>query len=121
MACTTEEAILCVYRGDDKIITTTFKDELDNPIDITGYTVYFTVKEKEDETVDDSNALIQVDVTSHLDPVNGKTNINLTNIQTNIPVGKYVYDIQWKDTGGKIKTIVSDKFIVYKDTTKRTT
>ena len=64
------------------------------PIDITGWTIYFTVKSKMEDS--DSSALIQKDITSHLDPKNGKSLITLDPSDTDRR-GSFNYDIKYKD------------------------
>ena len=111
-----------VYRGDDKSISLTFTDKATGLAeDITGWTVYFTVKEAYDNDPTDSAALITKDVTSHTAPTSGQTAIALTDTNTNISPGSYFYDIQAKDASGNIMTVVSGIFEVLADVTRRTT
>lgn len=110
---------LCYYENNDISIVVTFTDSNGSAIDITGYTVWFTVKERESDI--DANAIIQKEVTSHSDPTNGETTIDLTNSDMDINPKTYYYDIQWKDTNDKIKTILKAKFIVKKRITQDTT
>ena len=99
--------MLKITRGDDKDIEVRF------PFDLTGSTVYFTVKP--DATVteddpDDDNAVIKAQESAHAhenaDPVNGVTVITLSAAVTAAaPVGEdYVYDLQLIDAGGKRRT-----------------
>lgn len=106
---------LQVYRGDDKTFNLTFKDSDGNAIDITGDTIYFTVKKKENDV--DANALIQKTVTSHSDPTNGITAIDLTDSDTDIDIGLWHFDIQRKVSSGEIQTILKDRFRVDRDIT----
>lgn len=108
-----------VTRGDDKYFTFEFKDEAGVAIDITGWTVYFTVKE--DPTDSDDDAKIKKDQSVHSDAVSGKTTIHLENTETNL-LGQYFYDIQIKKPGsnGDVFTVVPDGVIVFKqDITQR--
>ena len=102
--------MLKITRGDDK----SFGVTLPGTPDLTGCTVYFTVKpEALVDAVDptDDNAIIKAQESDHdhpsADPTNGKTVITLsaavTGAEDVIP-GEYVYDIQLKDTAGKIRT-----------------
>jgi len=78
--------------------TKTFELQFDSdgaPVDITGWTIYFTVKEKMNDT--DANAKISRTVTTHTEPTNGKTLIELTVSDTDIPAGNYYYSIDSKD------------------------
>lgn len=109
---TGRNALIC---GDSRTLELTF------PFDITGCTVFFTVKSSSDlGGTDDNSALIEKTVTSHTDPTNGKTNIVLSNIDTRIDADKYVYDIQIKDSQGNISSIVPQDIEFVEDVTKRT-
>ena len=108
---------LTVYRGDDKTYNLTFKDSHKRAIDISSWTIFFTVKESESDIDDD--AKIQKDVTSHTDAENGLSAITITDSDTDLTVKEYYYDIQVKKDDGSIKTIVKDKFVVLRDITRR--
>lgn len=100
--------MLRITRGDDKDIPVRF------PFDLTGSTVYFTVKS--DVTVEandptDTNAVIKAQEDAHdhpdADPQNGLTVITLSHTVTGAEIvvpGDYVYDIQLIDAGGKRRT-----------------
>jgi len=64
------------------------------PEDITGWTIYFIVKEKQEDT--DANAVISKAITNHTDPTNGKTTIALTAGDTDL-TGSYVYGLSYLD------------------------
>ena len=86
-------------------------------IDITDWTIYFTAKEK---SVDpDTLALIQKDITSHVDPTNGKTIIELTADDLDIDPGNYWYDIVGKDSSGNIHLIAIGKLQIERKITQR--
>jgi hypothetical protein len=109
---------LSIFRGDDKTWTLNFKDVVGNAIDITGATVFFTVKENKADS--DNDSLIKKDQSSHSDPTNGKTTITLTNSDTNIRVGNYHYDFQLVDSVGLVTTVLSGIFKITQDITTRT-
>ncbi len=88
--------------------------------DITGYTVFFTVKPQDDTATDDSTALIQKTVTSHIDAVNGETSIVLGSADTRIAPSTYSYDIQFKDATGDISSSGKQDIEFTEDVTKRT-
>jgi len=99
-----------INRGTSYNFTWTYKK---NSViqDLTGATVYFTVKREEsDLDATDASAIIKADVTSHSDPLNGTTVIALTPTQTAyvagttsfIEPGEYIYDIKVKEVGGDI-------------------
>ena len=108
---------LKVYRGDTKTYNLTFTDSASAAIDITGYTVFFTVKEKNTDT--DANAKISKTVTSHSDATNGITTFSLTTTETDLEIKSYHYDIQLKDDSGNIITCVKSTFEVSQDITLR--
>lgn len=108
-----------IVRGDNENIEVTFTDNDTNlPINITGYTVYFTVNMTKD-SIDDEDAVIKKDITDHTDPTNGKTLIQLTSTDTAIAIGKYHYDVQYKDENNQIKTVVIGNINIIQDVTKR--
>lgn len=56
-----------------------------SPYNLTGCTVYFTVKKKADiNTSDDTAAIIQKTITTHTSPTGGLSSIVLSNAETNI-------------------------------------
>jgi len=106
-----------IFRGDDHTVSLIF-EEGGARKDITGWVIFFTVKEKQDDSDDD--ALISKDVDTHTDAVNGETKIVLTDEDTDdLPIGTHYYDIQYKDDGGLIKTVLSGRFRVMGDITRR--
>lgn len=110
---------LSVYKGDDKSWTLNFKSS-NIAIDITGYVVFFTVKQNmTDGDLTDSAALIKKTISNHSDPTHGITVLSITNSDTNIPAGDYFYDIQMKDTSNKITTVMVGKFSIVQDVTRR--
>lgn len=86
--------------------------EDDEPKNINGYTVKFTVKKNtNDLDNDDTGALIakSIETTSEI----GVTTISLTTSDTNINPGTYMYDIKLRNPAGTwVKSISPDKFIV---------
>lgn len=107
------------YRGDDWKLDVTLKDEDGLAIDLTGATVFFTVKENESDA--DTSAVITEDVTSHTDPTNGETSIEVSDTETDdVDPGTYYYDIQVKTAAGNIQTVVKGTLTVLTDITRRT-
>lgn len=107
-------AKLTTYRENSMTITLTFTG-----IDLTGATVYFTVKSAADTDATDTSALIKKDITSHTDAINGATEIVLTPTDTDIAVGKYKYDIKLKKADGQQTTTQVGEFIVKEAITNR--
>ena len=109
-----------VVRGDNATYKLTFTDGTD-PIDITGYTLFFTVKPECDNANDDTSAVIQKTVTSFSDPTGGIGEITLMPADTDVTPGKYKYDFQFKTDTGEIQTIETGFYTIVDDVTKRTT
>jgi len=64
-------------------------------VDITDYSVYFTVKTNMNDN--DASSVINKTVTSHSEPTKGITLIQLTTSDTDIDAGNYYYSIDYKD------------------------
>lgn len=90
-------------QGDDVQFDLTFTDSNDNPKDITGWTVWMTVKEE--EAAPDTEALVQKEVTSHVDAANGETAVKLSSSETDDLSETHYYDVQVKKDNGNIQTI----------------
>lgn len=107
-----------LIRGDDQVFTLIFK-EGGGVKDITGWTIFFTLKKNQDDSDDD--AVIQKDITSHTDPTQGETEFSLANAETDPLQGIYYYDVQYKDTSTpeNIKTVMIGTMSFEKDVTRR--
>lgn len=100
--------MLKITQGDDK----SFGVQLPGNPDLTGCTVFFTAKREEDiatTNATDSNAVIKAQESAHSHPsaapTTGKTVITLSAAVTSAAAtGIYLYDIQLKHSGGKIRT-----------------
>jgi hypothetical protein len=106
------------YRGDDFIFDLLFQDVNEDPVNITGWTTFFTMKLSKDLV--DSQAILKKTVTAHVDPTNGRTQIRLTSADTATLVGVFFYDIQYKDASGLIKTVTNGQITFVEDVTRRT-
>lgn len=95
---------LCIIRGDDKNYRLQFTVDGTTPLNLTGYTIIFTVKTNLSDS--DDNAKIQIIVTTHTDPTNGISNILVPHTDTKLDLGSYYYDIQLIDPLGKIRTVI---------------
>lgn len=104
---------LFIIRGDTVTINALFSG-----VDLTGTTVFFTAKPALTDDTTDTNAVIAVEVTSHDDPTNGHTIIELSSTDTDVEPGDYYYDIQIKD-GSEITSIPARKLRIYADVTRR--
>lgn len=112
-------------RGDSFDMPLEFTDDDNNPIDITTWKLYFTLRKciPESTITDDidSDVVLKKDVTVHTDPVNGKSKISLTAEEMNtLELRKYYYDIQAKIAGNQIITLFKGYFPVEWDSTRRT-
>lgn len=108
---------LQLIKRDSSTIKVTAKDECGAVIDITGYTIYFTVKSLTNISSPDTTATIQKIVTSHTDPEQGITHIALSSSDTNVDAGDYYYDIQIKTPTGAVSSCVSGKIEILQDIT----
>lgn len=113
-----------IIRWDDEIITLNISED-GKPVDLTGYTVFFTVKKWEDILEDDSEAVIKKTIDTFAfswdDPEHWIVNIFLTHDDTAVEVQDYKWDIQIKNPEWLISSIEMGSFLVSDDVTKRTT
>jgi len=107
-------------RGDDQVFALEFTEN-GAVKDITGWTIYFTLKKNIDDA--DASAVLKKDITTHTYPTQGKTEIPLLNTETDVLEGIYYYDIQYKDvaTPPVVKTVLIGKMTFIKDVTRRVT
>ena len=86
---------LTIQKGNQYTATLTFAVKSTGlPYDLTGITVYFTAKKKNDNTDDDSLAVITEKITVHTDATNGVTTLELSTTQTNVTLGCYKCDLR---------------------------
>lgn len=116
MSCSPSSPLEFIRR-DTVTLTITFTDQDGTPIDLTGSTVFFTLKEK--PTDPDSEALIATSWTVHSDPTAGVTSVTLSTSQTDIDPGSYYYDFQIRDGGGAIQSTKKGTLVVLQDITVR--
>jgi len=101
-----EHKDLEIVRKTTKILELHFTKSGQNE-DITDWTVYFTAKANMNDT--DANAKISKAVTSHSDPIDGKTLITLEPADTDIDAGNYYFSIDFKDADDQIGILFSGK------------
>jgi len=81
--------------------------------DITDWKVYFTVKLEAKDS--DANAKISKTITSHDDPTNGKTLIELEPDDTvDLDDGNYYYSIDFKDSSDQEGVLFTGRFRILK-------
>lgn len=86
-----------ISAGDDLILNLTFKDEDEDPIDITHYEVAFCVKRYPSDT--DSDAVYRNIITSHTSPSTGETVVSLPGSESSqLTPGNYYYIVKAKPT-----------------------
>lgn len=93
--------LICRAKNSD-ILDTYYYDENDTIVDITGDTIFFTIKNKPTDV--DNDAVLKKTITSLTDPQNGNCEIELTNTDTSSLLGNYIYDIKIKH-GTKFYTV----------------
>ena len=117
------EKDLNIIAGNDKVLKLHVKDDDGVSIDITDFTFLFTCKS--DLTLDDDSTVpeaeLQYDVTSHSEPTNGKTKIEILNADTSDLLGNYMYSIKLitDDDPIKIYTVVEGLITFRQDVTMR--
>jgi hypothetical protein len=104
-----------IVRLDTKTIPLEFCTD-SGKVDITNWTIFFTMKEKITDA--DNLAKISKTITVHVDPVNGYTEILLTTTDTTQNPGNYIYDIQ-VSYSGEIHTILTGTFTILSGVTNR--
>ena len=107
---------LAITRGDTKIYALHFRNKTGADIDISNWTIFFTVKKKLEDIDDD--AKIKKNITNHTDPIHGKTEIRLDPADTEL-LGEHFYDIQVKTPAGVIITIAASSITFSPDVTRR--
>jgi len=105
------------FRGDELSYLLDFKDTDGVAIDISGWTIFFTLKNDKDDS--DSEAVLQW---SQFVP-SGSTGL----VTMSVPgselvdcVGPYYYDFQYVDASDNVRTIVTGAITFEKDVTRRT-
>lgn len=106
-----------IIRRDDTELQFTFKDADENPVNLTGCTVFFTVKRRKDDT--EAEALIAVEEAVFASPASGVAIIELSRTETDIPAGLYYFDVQLRDSSNKISSSSVGQFRVTEDITIR--
>lgn len=86
-------------------------------IDITGCTLFFTVKRNFEDT--DSQALIEKTITTFTSPSTGEFTVPLLEADVDY-IGEFNYDLKIKYSTGIIESVVSDKIIFQNHVTIRT-
>ena len=115
---TVQQNNIVVYRGDDWGCQLTFTDTDGMPIDITGWTIFLTIKVNKDDP--DDQAVVTKTVPVTVDPQLGKITITVSSAETYNLDGLYYYDFQFKKQDETIQTLTSGGITFEKDITRRT-
>jgi hypothetical protein len=78
---------ILLKQGDSDVLEFAFTDDAGTPINITGTTLYFSVK----SSVDSAEYFFQKIVTNHTDAAHGLTEVSITSADTDT-AGSYFYD-----------------------------
>ena len=106
-----------IARGDTDYLEIEVVDEETNePVDITETVIYFTVKKSSSDS--DSEALIYKEITEHADPINGKSRLDILSSDTNLPIGRYLYDLVIVFPTGDRKHLISPSPFIITSTVK---
>lgn len=99
---------IIMSRGNDRTFNVTVKDSSSVAIDITGYTIFFMVKENTNQ----ADSLAKITKTAVLtDPTNGIATITIDAADTQDLIPKnYQYDIKIKDAGGLLVSSLVEEF-----------
>ena len=111
---------ITIIKRDSYSFPLTFKDADCNAIDITGYTIFFTVKTLANIDNADTSAIIQKNITTHTSPTTGQSLLTLTTTDTDQTAGTYWYDLQVKTPAGNIISCEKGEFVINQDVTNRT-
>ena len=107
-----------VFRGDDIEITFNFKESNGTPTDLTGCTLFCTLKSSVEDT--DANAKYSGTLTISSPETAGVAVLSIPSTTTIFLRGNYLMDIQIKTASGKIRTPFKVDFFFDEDVTIRT-
>ncbi|MEI8390459.1 MAG: hypothetical protein WCG23_11320 [bacterium] len=106
-----------IARGDtDYLEIEVVNEDTDSPVDITGAVIYFTVKKSSSES--DAEALIFQEITAHTDSINGKSRLDILSSDTDLPIGRYLYDLVIVFPAGDRKHLISPSPFIITSTVK---
>lgn len=110
--------MITVFRGDDLSLTFTFKTALGAAIDLTGCTLFATVKSSIEDT--DAQAKLSKTMTIVAPETSGVAMLVVSAAEMSVLRGQYILDIQLKTAAGQIQTPFKSDFYVDEDVTIRT-
>lgn len=103
--------------GNNLIINLTLKSELGVGVDITGYTVYFTIKQKLEDF--DSRVILKKTITEHTDAQHGQTQIICSPNEMRL-TGSYFYDIRFDSSNQGVVQTYAWGTITFNDVVNKT-
>jgi hypothetical protein len=113
-----------LIRGNAFSLTIPVRNADGTPFDLTGYKVFLTVKSSVDYTgemtLNDDDAVLQVEVPSISNPTAGNVVIPVSASDMEIAPSTYYYDVQFVPSSGEPWSLHYDEFIVIPDVTRRT-
>ena len=118
MIYTTKE----IKRGDSKTYRLEVTDTSGAAVDLTGATIWYTLKEKRSDSDAEAKIQLSSDDSSEIniyDPMNGKARIYIQASHTySLEPKDYPFDIQVKFPGGSVNTVILGFLKVHEDVTR---
>lgn len=108
---------LTMIRGDTEQLTIPVLDNTGAAMDLTDYTVKFTVKKHTNDN--DNEAVIGPLNCTVATPANGIALLTITSTQTNIEPGTYYYDVQINN-GSTVYTVATSGTVTISDDVTKT-
>jgi hypothetical protein len=119
MSCLEPQNLCSFFRGDTVPFDFSFKDDDDNPIDISGKTLTFTMKKKKN-SIDGLDGDLQQSVTFPND-ANSIAGIGsmvlLPDVTRNLLISSYYFDFQLVDGPDDVSTVGFGSVVVEQDIT----
>jgi hypothetical protein len=120
---TSEDAILRLKRGDDKTWKFRYRDSDGDPIDLTGYTFFWAIKDVPSDDTEDSDALYKqtIEPGDLTNPASGDQDFLIdSSSSAQFKPGVYQWEIQLKTPGSRIITPAGGPFHLSADINRRT-
>ena len=106
-----------ITKGDsDYISISVINADTNQPVNITDSTIYFTVKKSSADL--DESAVIQKVITEHVNATGGLSKIELSSDDTDLDIGRYIYDIVIAFLSGERQHLVTPSAFVISQTVK---
>jgi hypothetical protein len=107
------------YRGDHLTFSFEFAYEDGTPVDVSGGSLWFTMKELDDDSDNDDSAVIQVVTTDYSGDDSNEMEMNITKAQTDVDPKLYKWDFQFVTVTGRPTTLCDGTVRVKADVTRR--